>query len=82
MTRNMSDAPLVSVRAELLGPDDDESWLELGEIQALGEEDLDDEPVLAQGSDIHRVNGASQTSDLDQALVAYLLDLDRVPTRG
>ncbi|HUQ03980.1 MAG TPA: hypothetical protein VM261_15890 [Kofleriaceae bacterium] len=78
MTRNIVDGPLVSVRAELLGRDDDESWFDLGEIQPLGDDELDHEPVLAQGSDIHRLDAdrPAEQVELDQALVAYLLDLE------
>lgn len=65
---NVIDGPFVSVRAELLGADDDESWLELGEIQALSREH-DDEPAFAQGSEIHRLDatpsGAETPNDLE-----------------
>jgi len=83
MTRNGSDGSLESIRVELLGADDDESWLELGEIHAL---DLDDEsePGLARGSNIHMLDGSrlgpkartETLGELDSMLLRYLVDVD------
>lgn len=83
MTRNASDGSLASVRAELLGADDDERWLELGDIQALDPDD-EAEPVLARGSNIHMLDGrelgpvarTETLGELDSMLLRYLVDVD------
>ena len=82
MTRIASDG-FVTVRPFEPPDDDGDAMLELGDIKTPGVADAV-EPVLALGSNIHRVDGtppsvvqrANTLDDLEAIVLAYLLDLD------